>query len=297
MPRYVGNLNQPQVASIAQMGEARSQTGTPSRYTIGATVSSYYAEDVLPEDQSVVTRLFALSFRNLRNRNWFVQHVFVIVGLQMLFSFVFYFVTLYKDGASKSLANNWILLLVIFTAFSVVITAFMVCCSTWIRQKPINLICLFVITLCVILMFGALASKFNFALVMTNLFGCLTVVCFMISLIASQKKWEIMSLNMCGVIMAITVVVCGVVAFGLYFLCKDLFRWDFIVVSTILTILDVAFMILLMRQIIKEQILNTSDFVFGAIVMYMSITTLYVFKAITILFRDRKPPDDTVLES
>ncbi|XP_015835540.1 uncharacterized protein LOC103312960 [Tribolium castaneum] len=296
MPRYVGNLNQPQVASIAQMGEARSQTGTPWR-ALGGTVSSYYAEDSFAGDQSVVTRLFALSFRNLRNRNWFVQHVFVIVALQMLFSFVFYFVMVYKEGVMNSMVENWILLLVIFTAFVIVITSFMVCCSTWIRQKPMNLICLFVITVSVILQFGALASKFKFTMVLANHFGCLTVVCFMISLIASQKRWEIMSLNMCGFILILTLVVCGVVAFCLYFLCKDLFRWDFIVASTILTILCVTFMIFLMKKILKEQILNTSDFVFGAIVMYMSVTTPYVVKAVTILIRDRKPPEEPVAET
>lgn len=62
---------------------------------MGGTLSEYFSEDM--EDESVLGHLFALTFRTMRNRNLFVQRVFIVLGLQMVFAFVFFFIMVYKQ--------------------------------------------------------------------------------------------------------------------------------------------------------------------------------------------------------
>lgn len=50
-----------------------------------------------------------------------------------------------------------------------------------------------------------------------------------------------------------------------------------------------------MRKILKEQILIITDFIFGALILFMSISTAYFFKAVTILCR-RPPTEETNIE-
>jgi hypothetical protein len=65
------------------MGDSRSTSSRPTIMTDDTDYEEMY-------------EMFSTSFRGLRNRNRFVRHVFLLLGGQMCFSFIVYFLLVYE---------------------------------------------------------------------------------------------------------------------------------------------------------------------------------------------------------
>ncbi|XP_068905149.1 uncharacterized protein [Tenebrio molitor] len=282
LPRFM-NLNQPAVMSTTQLMEVKSSniSDPPGRY-MGDSRSTSSRPTIMTDDTDYeeMYEMFSTSFRGLRNRNRFVRHVFLLLGGQMCFSFIVYFLLVYERRIAQQFSNNVMVLVIVFTCLSTLIVIFMFVCLSWVRQAPNHLIALILMTFSWTLQFAALSAYFEFCEVMMFWTGSLMVTFFIIGGLAYQEKFEVVG----GIVLIFLIlgstILCVVVVLLLHLMVGIGIKWTFVGVTLVLSLLTTILLLCCARQFVRDKFLNAKDYIYGTLIMYASITTIYIFKTL-----------------
>ncbi|XP_067837775.1 protein lifeguard 1-like [Heptranchias perlo] len=224
-----------------------------------------------PPDYSDNAEMFAHTLDDQTVRRHFIRKVFVVLGMQLLFTFglvcVFTFsadVRLYVGKTPALYYSSF----GIFIFFLIVLN----CCGDVRRRHPWNFICLALLTLSLSYMVGTVASFYETSSVMIAL-GSTVAVCFAIILFASQTRLDF---TYCyGFLLVLSTVL---IMFG--FFCIFFYNHILQIVYGSLGALLFSVFLAADTQLILGRhrfSLTPEEYVFGALILYLDIINIFLY--------------------
>ncbi|XP_059807572.1 protein lifeguard 1 isoform X2 [Hypanus sabinus] len=222
-----------------------------------------------PPSYTSNSEIFPQSLDDQKIRQHFIRKVFVILGVQLLFTFglvcAFTFASEIKDFVWKYPA-------IYYSSFAVflltVIT--LACCKSIQRRYPWNFICLAFLTLSLSYMVVMVAS-FNDTVSVMIALGSTVAVCFGMILFSSQTRLDFTCCN--GFLLVLSIVV---IMFG--FFCIFFYSQVLHVVYGSLGALVFSLFLFVDIQLTlgnNQFGLSPEDYVFAAVILYLDI--IYIF--------------------
>lgn len=222
-----------------------------------------------PKLEEGLTPGFGASFGSVAIRHAFVRKVYLILMCQLLVTFGFVALFTFHTGLKRFVQQNlWVYLL----SYGVFIVTYitLVCCSSVRRKYPTNVIMLSIFTLAMSYMTGTISSTYDTDIVFMTV-GITAAICLVISLFATQTKYDFTSSGMYLFIASIVLMIFGLVAIFTY---SHIMRTIY---SAGIALLFSMYLVYDTQMLIggRKYELSPEEHVFGAITLYMDVIMIF----------------------
>ncbi|XP_038632061.1 protein lifeguard 1 [Scyliorhinus canicula] len=243
--------------------------GTPLKVSEHAPPATGYQDS--PPSYSENEGMFARTLDDTTIRRYFIRKVFVIVGVQLLFTFGIVCVFTYSSDIRNFTQATPAFLYSSFGIFIVMLVA-LNCCGDIRRQYPWNILCMTLLTLSLSYMVGAIASNYNTASVMIAL-GSTVAVCLAIILFASQTRFDF---TLCyGFLLVASIVLLMFGFFSIFFYSRILQIVYGSLGAMIFSIFLAADIQLMLAN--HRYGLSPEEYIFGALILYLDIINIFLY--------------------
>ncbi|KAM9486668.1 protein lifeguard 3 isoform 2-T2 [Clarias gariepinus] len=208
-------------------------------------------------------------------RHAFIRKVYLILAAQLSFTTsivaVFTFVDPVHDFVVEYPVILWLSFGVFFPVYLV-----LVCSENARRRFPVNLVLLFIFTLAMSYMTGALASYYETKSVFLAL-GITAVVCVSVTVFSFQTKVDFTSCTGLFCVLAIVLLITGIIA--TIVLSFQYIPWLHMLYAALGAIIYTLFLAYDTQLLLGNRTLSLSpeEYVFGALTLYTDIIQLFLF--------------------
>ncbi|GAB6031888.1 transmembrane BAX inhibitor [Chamberlinius hualienensis] len=233
-------------------------------------VNAVDPQPIPPEDEHHAEATnFGSSFSDKNIRRAFVRKVYLILMVQLLFTFGIVALFFFQKNVKQFVRTNPP---VYYASYAVFLVTYMtlVCCSSVRRRYPANVICLSIFTMSMAYMTGTITSFYDTQTVFIAA-GMCAGVCLGITLLSMWSKFDVTG---CGFFLAMiswTLFWFGIMCAWTY---NDVMYTVYCALFTILMMMFLAFD----TQLIlggKRHELSPEDYIAGAVCLYVDIVLIF----------------------
>lgn len=215
------------------------------------------------------------SFLDLQIRHFFIKKVFFILSVQLLITTCFISLVMFHKPTRKfvktSLGMSYIML-----AMWIITYVTLMCCEATRRIFPLNFILLFLFTIAMSYTTAVATVIYSTQVILVTA-GSTGLICFVVSLLACQTKFDI---TKWAAIIALASII--VLIFGFITAIVSIFMYVpglWLAYSAIATVLFTVFLLYDMQLILggRRYELSPEEYIFGALTLYVDILLIFMY--------------------
>nr|CAB3250887.1 protein lifeguard 1 [Phallusia mammillata] len=240
---------------------------------LGAAPTGASAQPPVGDDSAVGFTARGETFDDKNVRRLFVRKVFIVLAIQLLVTFgivcIFTFIPSVGDFVQRNPGMY-------YAAYGIFITLYimLVCCPTYRRKHPTNIILLMIFTLVFSYMVGTIASFYTTRSVVIAL-GTTVLVCGSIIAFSMQTKFDFTKCSGLLLVLLWVLILFGFITIFTYYR-----PWYLDVVYGALGALVFSLFLAFDTQLImggKRYELDPEEYVYGALNLYIDIVYIFLF--------------------
>lgn len=223
-------------------------------------------------------------FNTVEVRNRFVHKVYKLLTIQLLITFGFVFLAIHVDAIRDFLLRNFLLQILVMCSTIILVIA-IVCCESVRKTFPCNIIALGILTLLYAYILANVSCYYDtIAVYMAT--GTTAIVCFLVSVLACQMKWDI---TKCGCMLYVLLI--GLMIYGMictlmiFFVDPESFKILHLVYSGLGLAIFILYLMFDTQLIMGGRYMELSpeEYILGALKLYIDI--FMIFQFLLALFR------------
>ncbi|KAL2097171.1 hypothetical protein ACEWY4_006378 [Coilia grayii] len=215
--------------------------------------------------------LLVSDFEDKSIRRAFIRKVFCVVTLQLLFTFSVVCVFTFSIEVKKAVQKNiWILLSALIVYL--VVSFCLICCRSFSRRHPWNLVGLAVVTVTLSYLVGTVASRYSTPAVVIAM-GSTLAISLAVIVFSAQTKVDFTICN--GILVALSVNVLMLGFFSIFFYSTMLH----VLYGFLGALLFSLFLVVDCQLVMGKQTysLNPEEYVFAALIIYLDMINIFLY--------------------